>query len=173
MMTRFKRFLVVAGIVFGFFLFVSNEVDVSMIMGLFVGLLSLPFDTKAERLEKQAARKAKEEARKREEEARKREKENRARSRRAPGCHSMDNVDILTFSSSNNLFTAGNNAISMRIRNKNSYDVIVSIRFKYSDSEGWDSSTQSYEVGGNKIRNINTLGTAWRKAKDVSIVAVH
>ena len=30
-----------------------------MIMGLFVGLLSLPFDTKAERLEKQAARKAK------------------------------------------------------------------------------------------------------------------
>ncbi len=85
----------------------------------------------------------------------------------------MDNVDILTFSSSNNLFTAGNNAISMRIRNKNSYDVIVSIRFKYSDSEGWDSYTQSYEVGGNKIRNINTLGTAWRKAKDVSIVAVH
>ena len=135
-MTRFKRFLLVAGIVFGFFLFVSNEVEVSMIMGLFVGLLSLPFDTKAERQEKQAARKAKEESRKREEEARKREKENRARSRKAPGCHSMDNVDILTFSSSNNLFTAGNNAISMRIRNKNSYDVIVSIRFKYSDSEG-------------------------------------
>lgn len=172
-MTRFKRFLLVAGIVFGFFLFVSNEVEVSVIMGLFIGVLSLPFDTKAERLEKQAARKAKQEARKREEESRKRAKEAQERSRKSPGRHSMDNVDILTFSSSNNILTAGNNAITMRVRNKNSYDVIVTLMFKYSDSEGWDSSTQSYEVGGNKIRTISTLGTAWRKAKDVSIVAVH
>ena len=85
----------------------------------------------------------------------------------------MDNVDILTFKSENNLLTVGNNFITLKIRNRNSYDVIVSISFKYSDSEGWESSCYNYEVGGNKIRTINTHGTAWRRAKDVSIVAVH
>ena len=173
-MTRFKRFLLVTTIVFLGFAFLSEgDMEPSIVLGLFIGFLSLPFDTKAERKEKEAARKAKEEARQREEEARKREKEAKERARKAPGCYSMDNVDIMTFKSSNNILTAGNNFITVRIRNRNPYDVIVSIAFKYSDAEGWDSSTLSYEVGGNKIRTINTHGTAWRKAKDVSIVGVY
>lgn len=165
-MTRFKRFFLVFAIVFAGFFCISLDSGVSLILGLFFGFLSLPFDTKAERKEKEAARKAKEEARKREEDA-------KERARKSPGCYSMDNVDILTFKSSNNLLTAGNNSITMKIRNRNAYDIIVSVQFKYSDSDGWDSSTQSFEVGGNKIRTINTLGTAWHKAKDVSIVSVH
>ena len=122
-------------------------------------MMSLPFSTKEERKAKEKARKEKEEA--------------KERARKAPGCYSMDDVDILTFNSSNNLLTAGNNTIRMKIRNRNPYDVIVSVSFKYSDSEGWDSDTQSFEVGGNKIRTIETLGAAWHKAKDVTIVAVH
>ena len=136
-------FIIAAG-----FIFLTNELELSIFMGFLFGLFSLGFDTKAERKEKEIAKKAKEEARKREEEMRKREKEAKERARKAPGCYSMDNVDILTFSSSNNLFTAGNNSITMKIRNRNSYDVIVSISYKYSDSEGWESLTHSYEVGG-------------------------
>ena len=174
-MTRFKRFILVFAIVFGgfFYLFDFKDPGLCLFPAIFASLLSLPYDTKAEREEKKAAKKAKEEARKREEEARKREEESKKRARKAPGCYSMDNVDILTFNSSNNLFTAGNNLIKIKIRNRNPYDVIVSICYKYSDSGGWDSSSHAFEVGGNKIRTIDTLGTAWRRAKDVSIVAVH
>jgi len=167
-MTRFKRFILVFAIVFGgfFCLFDFKDPGLCLIIAIFASLLSLPYDTKAERKEKKAAKKAKEEARKREEDA-------KERARKASGCYSMDNVDILTFSSANNLFTVGNNFIKIKLRNRNPYDVIVSICYKYSDSEGWDSSCHSFEVGGNKIRTIDTQGTAWRRAKDVSIVAVH
>ena len=171
-MERFKRFLLVFGISCAVFLNISNLVT-SILCGLLFGLASLPFSTKKEREAEKKAWKEKEEARKREEEARKRQEEAKERARKAPGCYSMDDVDILTFNSSNNLLTAGNNTIRMKIRNRNPYDVIVSVSFKYSDSEGWDSDTQSFEVGGNKIRTIETLGAAWHKAKDVTIVAVH
>lgn len=164
-MERFKRFLLVTGISCAVFLNISNLVT-SILCGLLFGLASLPFSTKKEREAEKKAWKEKEEARKRQEEA-------KERARKAPGCYSMDDVDILTFNSSNNLLTAGNNTIRMKIRNRNPYDVIVSVSFKYSDSEGWDSDTQSFEVGGNKIRTIETLGAAWHKAKDVTIVAVH
>lgn len=162
-MTRFRRYLLVSGIIAVIFIFITEgELEFSIFIGLFLGLLSLGFDTKEEKKEKKAAEKA-----------RKMEEEAKERARKAPGCHSMDNVDILTFKSSNNLLTAGNNFITLRIRNRNPYTVIVTIKYKYSDSEGWDKSTSSYEVGGNQMRTINAHGTAWRKAKDVSLVAVH
>ena len=161
-MKRFPRYLLVSSIIFGTLFILSGDMHPSLGVGLFFGLFSLPFSTKEERAKEKA-----------EAEARKREAEAEERARTASGCHSMDNVDVLTFSSSNNLLTAGNNFITMKIRNRNAYDVIVTIKFKYSDSEGWDNSTSSYEVGGNQIRTINTRGSAWRKAKDVSIVAVH
>ena len=144
----------------------EKDITYGVVPGLLFGFFSLMFETKKEIKEKAAAKKAKEEARKR-------EIEMEERARKSPGCHSMDNVDILTFNSSNNILTAGNNTITMKIRNKNSYDVIVSVKFKYSDSEGWDSTTKSFEVGGNKIKTIDTLGSAWRKAKDVTIVGVY
>ena len=164
-MSRFKRFLLVGIIVFvGCMFLMDGEVWVSGILAGFFALLSLPFDTKEEKRQKAAEKKAKEEARRREEEA-------QERARNASPCYSMSNVDLMTFKSSNNIFTAGNNAISMKIRNRNPYDVIVSVRYKYSD--GWESSTHSFEVGGNKIRQIDTLGDAWHKAKDVTIAYVH
>lgn len=173
-MTRSMRYLLVATIVFvGFSILTEGEFKLSLILGLFIGLFSLPFDTKDESREKKEIAEARKREEKAKEEAQKRAEEAKERARKAPGCHSMNNVDILTFSSSNNLFTVGNNVIKMKIRNRNPYDVIVTISFKYSDSSGWDSSTKSYEVGGNKIRTIDTLGDAWSRAKDVSIVDVH
>ena len=88
-MTRFKRFVLIFVIVFGGFLYLTNEAGLSLIPAIFASLLSLPYDTKAEREEKKAAKRAKEEARKR-------EAENKERARKAPGCYSLDNVDILT-----------------------------------------------------------------------------
>lgn len=127
-MTRFERYLLFSGIVSvitAYFALkgdssVSDGIVISLIVGFMVGLLSLPFNTQAES---------------RANEIRKREAEERERARKAPGCHSMDNVDILTFSSSNNILTDGNNAIKLRIRNRNPYAVIVSICFRYSELE--------------------------------------
>lgn len=172
-MARLKRFLLVAVIGAAIFTYLLGHLEGGITLGLIIGMFSLFLRTKEERDADKAYEKAKKEERQREEEARKREEEAKERARKAPGCHSMDNVDILTFSSHNNILTAGNNFITMRIRNRNPYDVIVSISFKYSDSDGWDSSTKSYEVGGNKIRTIDTHGDAWHRAKDVTIVAVH
>ena len=45
-MSRFKRFLLITTIVFAGFFLLSNETGVSLILGLFIGVLSLPFDTK-------------------------------------------------------------------------------------------------------------------------------
>ena len=190
--TRFERYMLVSGIVAAIFAVFALQGDMpaseglglSVFLGLMVGLISIPFDTeeesrakKALAVERRREAEEKERARKREaeekERARKREAEERERARKAPGCYSMNNVDILSFSSSNNIFTAGNNSIKLRIRNRNSYAIIVSIRFRYSESGDWDSSTKSYEVGGNQIRTIDTLGNAWSKAKDVTIVAVY
>ena len=172
-MSRFKRFLLVAAIGFAIFSCLLESPEAGITLGLAIGFLSLPFRTKEEREYDKAYEKAKKEERIRQEEARKREEEAKERARKAPGCHSKDNVDILTFSSHNNLLTVGNNTITMKIRNRNPYDVIVSVSFKYSDSNGWDPYIKSYEIGGNKIRTIDTLGDAWSRAKDVTIVAVH
>jgi hypothetical protein len=162
----------------------EGDREVALVMSFLCALFSLLFSTKKERKEKKEARKREEETRKRKEEARRREEEaqklalKRAeeaedRARKSPGCHSMDNVDILFFSSSNNLFTVGNNPISLKIRNKNSYGVMVTIRFKYSDTEGWSRRTLTYEIAGNEIKTIYAHGEPWRKAKDVTIMAVH
>lgn len=172
-MTRLKRFILVFIIFFGGSFMLTGVLNTCLFIGIWAGLMSLAFPTKKEKIKRAAELKAKEEAHKREKEARKRNQEAKERAKKAPGCHSMDNVDILTFRSSNNLLTAGNNSITMKIRNRNPYDVIVTISFKYSDSEGFENSTKSFEVGGNKIRTIDTLGAAWHKAKDVTIVAVH
>ncbi len=191
-MERFKRFIIVdviaavalllilslwAGIDF-VFIDLGYNVFTAVFIGLFPGIFSLFFPTKKEREE--AARKVKEAQKNREEEKRRLEEAQAVErevqaakelARTAPGCYSMDNVDLLTFGSQNNIFTAGNNAIRFKIRNRNPYDVIVAVKFKYSD--GWESSGTNYEVGGNQIRTVETLGKAWRKASDISIVAVY
>lgn len=150
----------------------------SFIAGLLPAMVSLFFPTKKEKEEKkrniEAAKKEAERKRKEREEAEERERERRRdmeRARTAPGRYEMSNVDLLTFGSRNNILTAGNNQVCFKIRNRNPYDVIVDVRFKYSD--GWESGVHSYQVGGNNIRTVETLGKAWRKAMDITIIDVH
>lgn len=81
------------------------------------------------------------------------------------------NVDILTFGSQNNLITAGNNRITFKLRNRNPYDVIVAVRYKYSGE--WESDYHTFQVAGNSIRSVETLGKAWNKATDVTIMDVY
>ena len=190
-MTRFKRFvrtLIISGIVITILLILAMGPDeffseggyrlfLSFFLGAFPALLSLFFPTKQEkeeekRLVEENKRKAAEQKRLQEEAAKRAKDEERAReaARTAPGCYSMDNVDLLTFGSHNNILTAGNNQVSFRIRNRNAYGVMVGVRFKYSD--GWESYVHVYEVGGNQIRNVETLGRAWRKATDITIAYV-
>lgn len=138
----------------------DGEIGEYIIIGLGLGLFSLVFDTKEEKEEKKAERIRKQ-----------KEKEAEEKAKNAPGCYSMDGVDIMTFSSKNNILTSGNNWIRFKLRNKNSYGVIVSVRYKYTD--GWESSTHSYEVAGNQIRTVDASGQAWRKATDITIVQVH
>lgn len=84
---------------------------------------------------------------------------------------SLDNVDILDFSSSNNLFTSGNNCIDFTLRNRNAYSVRVFVRYKYSD--GWENKyMHGFDIGGNCMRKMNTLGKPWHKARDIEIVQV-
>ena len=187
-MTRFKRFiktLIISGIVITillilamgpdeFFLEGGYRIFTCFFIGLFPALFSLFFQTKEEkeaekRLIEENKRKAAEQKRQQEEAAQRKKDEERAReaARTAPGCYSMDNVDLLTFGSRNNVLTAGNCEVAFRIRNRNPYDVMVGVRFKYSD--GWESYVHVYEVGGNKIRNVETLGRAWHKATDITI----
>lgn len=180
-MERFKRFCVVWFISTALIAFAADgDVAMGLIIGIFFALFSLTYDTKEEKKRKAEAKKERERAYQREQEERKRQEESRKRAalmqeqaRKAPGCHSMDNVDILSFRSANNLLTVGNNFIEMRIRNRNPYDIIVSICYKYNDSEGWDRRVISYQIPGNQIKTIHASGDAWRRAKDVTIVQVH
>lgn len=93
-------------------------------------------------------------------------RENRERSTK-----SVDGVELLSFSSSNNLLTAGNNLISFQIRNKNSYDVRVSLSFRYGDN--WESHYKDITVRAGRIELVETGGKAWNKAKDVRIDSVY
>lgn len=187
-MARLKRFvgvILISGIVISVLLgigmgleelFAENgyRIFTSFITGLIPAIISLFFPTKEEkertkRLIEENKRKAAEQKRRQEEEAQRKIEEGKAReaAKKAPGCYSMDNVDLLTFGCTNNVLTAGNCLISFKVRNRNPYDVMVGVRFKYSD--GWESSVHTYEVGGNQIRNVETLGQAWHKATDITL----
>ena len=168
-MSRFKRYLVISSLItIGFCVINYNHFDIGYLpvcifLGFMIGLLSLGFDTKKEKQEKKRQREAKRKAEQQRKESMEAEKN-------APGCYNKDGVDLLTFHSSNNLFTAGNNDIRYKIRNRNQYDVIVLVRYKYSN--GWENSVHSVEIRGNQIKTVETLGRAWRKAIDISIVDV-
>lgn len=179
-MERFKRFIkvfIITYIISVAIMFATDPrgpgsiLGVGLILAFLGALFSLSLDTKSEKLEKKAKREREEENRKREKERQEENKRRAEQERHGPGCHSMDGVDILTFNSSNNILTAGNNFISFKIRNRNAYGVIVSVKFKYSGE--WDKYVDNFQVSGNELKTIQTSGRAWRKASDISIVAVH
>lgn len=190
-MSRFRRFIktfFISSIIIIVLLLLMMGVDeffddgeyrlfLALFLGFMAAVISLMFPTKKEREEKarriqEEQEKAAEQKRLKEEEEKRKKDEEAAReaARNAPGCYSMDNVDLLTFGSRNNLLTAGNNDVRFKIRNRNPYDVLVGVRLKYAD--GWESYVHTYEVGGNKIRTVETLGRAWRKATDITIAYV-
>lgn len=168
-MKKFPRYLLVSFIIATIFFILDESKDITLCIGTgcLFGLISLFFDTKEGKKQKKEAIKRYNEEKEREEQARKAAEA----ARNAPGCYCRGNVDLLTFGSRNNLLTVGNNEVRFKIRNRNTYDVLVDIRLKYSD--GWDSYVKTYEVKGNSIRTVETLGRAWRKAIDVSIEQVH
>ena len=162
-MKKFPRFLLVSFIIAVVIAIISQGeagVEGCAVLGLMFGAFSFCFDTKEQKQARAAAVKREEDRKKAEEQAKK-----------APGCYSKDGVDILTFNSQNNILTAGNNFLRFKIRNRNAYGVIVSVKYKYSD--GWEDSTHSFEVAGNAIRTVETSGDAWRKATDITIAYVH
>ena len=165
-MYKFVRYLiwaVIIGVALYFLDGKSIEFGAYFFVGLIASLITITFETKKER----KARKAKEKA---EAEQKKAAEEAREAAKRAPACHSKDGVDILTFRSQNNLLTVGNNSISFKIRNRNSYGVLVYVCYKYDGV--WEDYATRFEVQGNQLKHVDTLGKAWNKAEDITIVRV-
>lgn len=75
--------------------------------------------------------------------------------------------ELMAFSSHNNIFTAGNNAISFRVRNMEDYPIVFRIALKVGDK--WKEQPETYELGAKEMKTFSTLGPAWRKAKDIKI----
>lgn len=169
-----KTFAGAMMLIFGYILLVGNE-DRMIETKLFcigmctIGILLMYWGIKQSRKEKKE-RKARE---KEEQERRQKEETLRdayRRKNRDRSTKSLDGVEILGFSSKNNLLTAGNNFITFRIRNKNSYDVRVSLAFLYGDE--WESHYNDITVRAGRIELVETGGKAWNKAKDIRIDSV-
>jgi hypothetical protein len=77
-------------------------------------------------------------------------------------------LEILSFSSRNNLFTAGNNSITFKVRNPSDMPYLFGIELWVGDK--WkESGYREFEIGPKEIKEFNILGPAWRKASDIQI----
>ena len=77
-------------------------------------------------------------------------------------------IEILTFGSANNLFTAGNNSITFRARNNTDMSYLFKIDLWVGD-EWRDSGYREFEIAPKEIKEFSILGPAWRKAGDIRI----
>ena len=77
-------------------------------------------------------------------------------------------IEILTFRSANNLFTAGNNSISFRARNNSDMAYLFKIDL-WVGNEWRDSGYREFEIAPKEIKEFSILGPAWRKAGDIRI----
>lgn len=83
----------------------------------------------------------------------------------------MQNVEILSWHSQCNLITSGNNHVTFKARNRNSYSVIFKIALL--DKKGnWSTDWREFEISGGEIRDFSLLGKAWQKSRDIRIVSV-
>lgn len=169
-MKRFPRYLLWVGISTIIIACMSGDISLSFVLGVFLGAISIPFPSKPERERQRIEEEKKAAELKRKKEQEEEERKRKEAAKNAPGTYHMDNVDILTFSSQNNIITAGNNWIKFKLRNRNPYDVIVAVRYKYAG--GWESDYHTFQVAGNSIRTVDTSGKAWNKATDITLVYV-
>jgi len=77
-------------------------------------------------------------------------------------------IEILTFGSANNLFTAGNNSIIFRARNNSDMAYLFKIDLWVSN-EWRDSGYREFEIAPKEIKEFSILGPAWRKATDIRV----
>ncbi len=77
-------------------------------------------------------------------------------------------IELLSFSSVNNLFTAGNNSISFKVRNNTDTPYLFQVELLVNDK--WKSSGyREFEIDARKIAEYSILGPAWNKAKHIRI----
>jgi len=77
-------------------------------------------------------------------------------------------LQIIGFSSRNNLFTAGNNSIRFKV--KNPTDIPYTFRVELKTNGKWkESGYRDFDIGAKEIKEYNILGPAWNKSSDIRI----
>ncbi len=87
------------------------------------------------------------------------------------GARIKNGVEIVSWSSRNGVLTVGNNDVRVRLRNKNSYDVIVRIELLNNSGE-WEKNYKDIYIRAGGIVDVETLGRAWEESKDIGIYSV-
>lgn len=82
--------------------------------------------------------------------------------------HSDCPVEIVSFSSRNNILTAGNNSITFKVRNRSDMPYLFGVELWVGDR--WrESGYREFEIGPKEIKEFSILGPAWRRASDIQI----
>jgi len=77
-------------------------------------------------------------------------------------------LQIIGFSSRNNIFTAGNNSIWFKV--KNPTDMPYTFRVELETGGKWkESGYGEFDIGPKEIKEYSILGPAWRKSSDIRI----
>ena len=77
-------------------------------------------------------------------------------------------LQIIGFSSHNNIFTAGNNSVWFKVKNPS--DMPYSFTVELETGGKWkNSGYRSFEIGPREIKEYSILGPAWRKSSDIRI----
>ena len=76
-------------------------------------------------------------------------------------------LQIIGFSSHNNLFTAGNNSIWFKV--KNPTDMPYTFRVELKTNGAWREKKYNFDIGAKEIKEYSTLGPAWNKSSDIRI----
>lgn len=77
-------------------------------------------------------------------------------------------LQIIGFSSHNNLFTAGNNSIRFKV--KNPTDMPYTFRVDLKTNGKWkESGYREFDIGPKEIKEYSILGPAWNKSSDIRI----
>ena len=77
-------------------------------------------------------------------------------------------LQIIGFSSRNNLFTAGNNSVWFKVKNPSNMPYTFRIELK-TNGKWKESGYGSFDIGAKEIKEYDILGPAWSKSSDIRI----
>ena len=77
-------------------------------------------------------------------------------------------LQIIGFSSRNNLFTAGNNSVWFKVKNPSNMPYTFRVELK-TNGKWKDSGYSSFDIGPKEIKEYDILGPAWSKSSDIRI----